>query len=91
MLKSQVLATPEFEDYASKNFVLVELDFPRAKLLSPEIVQQNHMLGRQYGIQVFPSMIILNSEGRKVGEVLGYDPRAGKEGFIASLEKARKG
>ena len=91
MLKSQVLVTREFQDYASKNFVLVELDFPRAKILSPEVTEQNHMLGRQFGIQVFPTIIILNSDGKKVGELQGYDPRAGKEGFIASLEQVRKG
>ena len=91
MLKNQVLATREFVDYASKNFVLVELDFPRAKVLAPEIAQQNQILAQHFGIQVFPSIIILNSDGKKIGELIGYDPRGGLEGFLASLERVRKG
>src|SRR5205823_8843967 len=66
MLKNQVFETREFEDYASKNFVLVELDFPRAKVLAPEIAQQNQILAQHFGIQVFPSIIILNSDGKKI-------------------------
>lgn len=91
MLQKQVLSTPEFQDYASKNFVLLELDFPRAKVQAPEITEQNQMLARRFGIQVFPSIIILNSEGKKIGELLGYDPGEGRTGYMASLEKLRKG
>lgn len=91
MLKNQVLDTREFVDYASKNFVLVELDFPRAKVLAPEIAQQNQILAQHFGIQVFPSIIILDSDGKKIGELQGYDPRGGLEGFLASLERVRKG
>jgi protein disulfide-isomerase len=91
MLKNQVLDKPEFADYASKNFVLVELDFPRRKALPPEVAQQNQILGQHFGIQVFPSIIILDGNGKKVGELAGYDPRGGLEGFIASLERIRKG
>lgn len=89
MLKSQVLDTREFEDYASKNFVLVELDFPRRKALAPELAQQNQILGQHFRIEVFPSIIILDGDGKKIGEFAGYDPRAGVEGFIAALEKVR--
>lgn len=91
MLQKEVFSTPEFQDYASKNFVLLELDFPRAKVQAPEITEQNQMLAQRFGIQVFPSIIILNSEGKKIGELLGYDPGAGRAGYIASLEKLRKG
>jgi protein disulfide-isomerase len=43
----------------------------------------------QYQIQGFPTLIVLNSEGRKVGE-LGY-MEGGPSAFIAELEKLRKG
>jgi protein disulfide-isomerase len=91
MLQRDVLSTQEFQDYASKNFVLVELDFPRAKVQAPEVAEQNQMLARRWGIQVFPSIIILDSQGKKIGELLGYDPGAGRTEYIASLEKLRKG
>ena len=91
MLQREVLSTQEFQDYASKNFVLVELDFPRAKVQAPEIAEQNQLLARRWGIQVFPSIIILDSAGKKIGELLGYDPGGGRAGYMASLEKLRKG
>ncbi len=89
-LQRQILSAPEFQEYASKNFVLVELDFPRRKIQAPEIVQQNHALARQFGIEVFPTVIILNSNGEKIGELIGFDPSAGPAGYITALEKFRK-
>jgi thioredoxin-related protein len=91
MLQKEVLSTPEFKDLASKNFVLVEIDFPRTKEQSRELVEQNQMLAQRFGIQGFPSIIILNTDGKKLGELVGYDPRAGWKGYIESLEKIRKG
>ena len=90
-LKKDVLSTPEFQDYAGKNFVLVELDFPRGKEQPRELAAQNQELASRFGIEVFPSVIILDGNGKKVGELLGYDPRATVKMYIDELEKARKG
>jgi thioredoxin-related protein len=76
---------------ARDNFVLVELDYPRARVQAPEVVQQNQTLAHRFRIEVFPTVIILNSDGKKIGELIGFDPHAGPEGYIASLEKFRKG
>jgi thioredoxin-related protein len=91
MLQKDVLSTPEFKDFASKNFVLVEIDFPRAKEQTRELAEQNQMLAQRFGIQGFPSIIVVNSDGKKLGELVGYDSRAGWKGYIDSLEKIRKG
>jgi len=91
MLQKDVLSTAEFQNFANKNLILVEIDFPRAKEQSRELAAQNQMLAQRFGIQAFPSIIILNGEGKKVGELIGYDPRAGRKGYIESLEKIRKG
>lgn len=88
-LDREVFSQPEFKDYASKNLVLVELDFPRKKELSTETRKQNQELAGRYGIEGFPTIIVLNAEGKKVGE-LGYMP-GGADAFIAELEKLRKG
>lgn len=90
-LEKQILSTQAFEQYARSNFVLVQLDFPRGKVQAPEVAQQNLILARRFQIEVFPTVIILDSEGKKLGEVIGFDPRSGPEGYIASLEKFRKG
>jgi thioredoxin-related protein len=91
MLRRDVFDSDQFRDYASKNFVLVEVDFPRGKLQRPEVAEQNQTLAERFGIQVFPTVVILNSEGKKVGVLLGYDPSEGAKGYIAELEKFRKG
>jgi len=91
LLHRQVFATDQFRDYASKNFVLVELDFPRARVQRPEVAEQNQTLAEHFGIEVFPTVVILNSDGKKIGALLGYDPSEGARGYIAELEKMRKG
>lgn len=91
LMQKEILSTREFQDYASKNFVLMEVDFPRARVQAPEVAEQNQMLAHQFGIEAFPTIIILNTEGKKVGELVGFDPRAGLQNYLASLEKIRKG
>ena len=88
-LDKEVFSQAEFKDYASKNLVLMEVDFPRRKEISATEKSQNEQLAQQHGIQGFPTIVVLNSDGKKVGE-LGYTP-GGPAAFIAELEKLRKG
>jgi protein disulfide-isomerase len=88
-LDREVFSKPQFKEYASKNLVLVEVDFPKMKPLSESIREQNIRLAQQYQIQAFPTIIVLNGSGQVVGE-LGY-MRGGPDVFIAVLEKLRKG
>jgi thioredoxin-related protein len=55
-LQRDVFAKPEFIAWAKKNVVLVELDFPRGKALSPELTQQNSSLQQTFGVQGFPTI-----------------------------------
>jgi protein disulfide-isomerase len=88
-LNREVFSKPEFQEYANKNLVLLEIDFPRTKAQADSVKKQNERLATQYQIQGFPTVIVLNGEGRKVGE-LGY-MEGGPSAFIAELEKLRKG
>jgi len=87
-LNAEVFSKPQFQDYAAKNLVLVELDFPRAKPQTEEVKKQNMQLASQYQIEGFPTIVVLNADGRKIGE-LGY-MEGGPEAFIAAIEKLRK-
>ena len=87
-LHKEVFSKPEFVEYAAKNLVLVEVDFPTKKKLSAEQKKANDALAAKYKIKGYPTIIVLNSDGKKVGE-LGYQP-GGPEAFIASLEKLKK-
>ena len=89
MLDKEVFSKPEFKDYASKNLVLLELDFPRMKKMPPEVLAQNEKLAMKYGIQGFPTVVVFDSTGKPLG-ALGYQA-GGPQAFIAELEKLRKG
>ncbi len=52
-LQRDVLAKPEFIEW-SKKVVLLELDFPRRKQLSPELTQQNAGLQQAFQVHGFP-------------------------------------
>ena len=43
-LNAEVFSKPEFQNYATKNLVLVEVDFPRRKSQSTEVRKQNQEL-----------------------------------------------
>ncbi|TAL06167.1 MAG: thioredoxin family protein [Verrucomicrobia bacterium] len=88
-LHNEVFSKPEFEVYAQKNFVLVEVDFPRNKKQSDAVKKANQALAEKYAIEGYPTIIILNGEGKKVGQ-LGY-MAGGPKAFLAALEKIRAG
>jgi protein disulfide-isomerase len=89
MLEKEIFSKPEFKEYASKNLVLLELDFPRRKELPAAMAEQNQRLAVKYQIQGFPTIVVLDSDGKEVAQ-LGY-MRGGPAAFIAQLEKLRKG
>jgi protein disulfide-isomerase len=84
-----ILSKQQFKDYADKNLVLLEVDFPRAKEQSQELRTQNQKLAAQYEIEGFPTIIVLNRDGREVWRYPGYFAD-GPQAFIAELEKLRK-
>ena len=98
-LDKEVFSTPEFQEYASKNLVLMEADFPRRKDLPSEVKAQNERLAQDLGIQGFPTLVVFDSEGKKLAE-FGYEaavpPNASRtqatpQAFISRLEQLRKG
>jgi protein disulfide-isomerase len=87
-LNKEVFSQPAFLSYAQTNLVLVEVDFPQRKKLAAEQKQANNALAKKYKVEGYPTIIVLNGEGKKVGE-LGYQP-GGPKAFIAALEKLKK-
>jgi protein disulfide-isomerase len=87
-LNKEVFSTPEFATYAKANLVLVEVDFPKRKKISAEQQKANEALQEKYGVPGYPTLILLNGEGKKIGQ-LGYMP-GGPKPFLAELDKLRK-
>jgi protein disulfide-isomerase len=88
--KKDVLDTPEFQAYATKNVVLVELDYPNKKPQSDDLKKANAALKDKYKIEGFPTFIALNEDGKEIGRQVGYAD-GGPKAFIAELEGYKAG
>ena len=88
-LQAEVFGKPEFAEYAKQNLILMTVDFPRVKSLSSEARRQNAALAQKYAIEGFPTIVVLNGDGKMVG-LLGYIP-GGPRAFIEELKKVPKG
>jgi len=83
-LDKEVFSTSKFTSYAAQKLVLLKVDFPRFKHLTDEQQKANEKLAREFGIEGYPTVIILDAAGKKIGQT-GYQP-GGPEAFLATLE-----
>jgi protein disulfide-isomerase len=86
-LNKKVFSTKEFRAFADKNLIFVEVDYPRAKKQSAELVQQNEKLAKEYGIDEkgYPTLVLLDPSGRKIRELNGYSGETTND-FISWIE-----
>lgn len=89
-LHRQVLATDKFKAYADANLVLVVVDFPQKKSQPEDLKKANDALQQQFAVQGFPTLILLDAEGKLLDKQLGYEGGSVPE-FIARLDKSRQG
>jgi len=83
-LNSEVFSQKEFEEYADKNLVLVKLDFPKDIQQTNATKLYNNNLAQKYGIEGFPTILILNSKGDLVAKT-GYQP-GGATNYVKHIE-----
>ena len=86
-LDKEVFSEKEFKDYAKANLVLIELDYPQQKRLPKHTKDQNEKLKAEYKITGYPTIYVLDSEGKQIGR-LGY-MEGGPKAFIAELDKLK--
>ena len=86
-LHKRAFSRSEFIEYAEKNLVLVEIDYPQRKKQSAALVQQNERLAEQYGIgeKGYPTLVLLDPSGKIVRELSGYDGETAAD-IIAWIE-----
>lgn len=84
-LDKEVFSQPEFQAFANENLVSVVLDFPRKKMLSPGVVQQNEQLQEKYGVRGYPTILVLSPSGDLVQKA-GYRP-GGAEAYVEHLKE----
>lgn len=81
-----VLSTSKFAAYAGQNLELVKVDFPRHTQLPDEQRRANDALARQFGVDGYPTYVLLNPAGSELGRQVGYLD-GGPDAFVAELEK----
>jgi len=85
-LDKEVFSTSVFKDYAKDNLVLLELDFPKKTAQAEDIKTQNRQLADQYKVRGFPTIILIDADGKVILET-GYK-RGGSAAYVDHLKKA---
>lgn len=88
-MDKEVFSKKEFTDYAKKNLALVKVDFPKKKAISPSLKQANEQLMRTFKVSGFPTMLVLDSEGKELGRDDDGYQGGGPKAVIAFLEKLK--
>jgi thioredoxin-related protein len=83
-LENEVFSQPAFVNYATNNLVLFLADFPRSKPQPDEIVAQNRQLSEAYGVQGFPTVLLVDEKGKELART-GY-LRGGAEAYVKHLQ-----
>ena len=84
-LDKEVFPQKEFEAFAKDHMVLFRADFPRAKELAADLKTQNEQLCKEYGIEGFPTVLLLDAGGKVIART-GYR-RGGAAAYVDYLTK----
>lgn len=88
-LEKEVFQKEEFKKYAKENLVLVEIDFPKKKEQSDELKAQNEKLDKEFKIEGYPTLFLLDAEGKKLSGDVGYR-EGGPDAYVKHLEELLK-
>ncbi|MDD2228194.1 MAG: thioredoxin family protein [Candidatus Cloacimonetes bacterium] len=83
-LVKEVFSQDEFLDYAKENLVLLKLDFPKSLPQTAEEKAANAKLAQQYGIQGYPTILLISPEGKEIART-GYQP-GGASAYVKHLQ-----
>jgi protein disulfide-isomerase len=88
LMDKNVFSKPEWKEYAKNNLVLIYIDFPRKNpdLVPEKYRKRNNDLSQEYGVQGFPTYVLLDSKGLKLGQ-LGAGKDKTPKNFIADINK----
>ena len=86
-MDAQVFSKDAWAAYTKSNLLLVWIDFPNDKTLVPaKFVARNKALSESFGVDGYPTYILLDNDGKtKLGQ-LGAEKEITPEGFIGSVK-----
>jgi protein disulfide-isomerase len=88
-LEKEVFLKKEFKDFAKDHLVLMEADFPDKKKLSAEVTAQNKKLDKEYKVEGYPTLYLLDAEGKKLTDDIGYRA-GGAQAYVDHLKTLLK-
>ncbi len=83
-IKAEVFNKKEFKAWAKENVILVEVDFPRKKHQSVALKAKNKRLSQKYNVQGFPTILMVQPNGKVSGKMVGYGG-GGPKAFIKTM------
>jgi thioredoxin-related protein len=86
-LKKEVFSQPGFAA-AAEDFVLVEIDFPQNTPQAADVKKLNRALAGQYGIEGYPTVLLMNANGEVYAKT-GYQA-GGAEKYVQQLLELKK-
>ncbi len=84
-INEDVFSQKTFLDNARKQFVLVEVDFPKHKKQAGKVKAQNKMLLYSYQVEMFPTIVLTDAKGQIYAKIEGD-----KDLFIEFLNNPNK-
>jgi thioredoxin-related protein len=90
LLDKEVFATAEFKSWAKDNVVLVKVDFPHSTPQTAKVKQQNSELKSQHPVNGYPTVVILDPEGKELAKKVGYHPGSGPTAYLEEFKATTK-
>lgn len=84
MMRNEVFSKKEFIEKASKDFILVELDFPKN---DKALKEKNETYFKKYEVAGFPYIILLDSNSKEFARFFASE-QGSIEKFLAHLNKS---
>ena len=89
-MERDVFSQPAFVHEASKKYVLVMADCPSDETILSDLARrQNRALAQRFRVRGFPSLLVLDAEGRELKRQSGY-LAGGPQGALTSLAALTK-
>jgi protein disulfide-isomerase len=88
-LRAVLNSSKAFAGFAKTNLVLVDIDFPQRKKQDEDVKKANAALSEKYNIEGFPTVIVLDGDGKELKRDVGFGGQSADE-LIAALEKLKK-
>ena len=70
-MKKDIFSKPEFDAYAKDKFVCLEVDMPHKPKFSQEQYKHNAAICEEYGITIYPTILVTDHTGELVGGFFG--------------------